>query len=57
MDDHDRAEMRALCDQFRQAMARQNEVALFDEAARIRIGTAIGKAARQGRSDYATLRG
>jgi hypothetical protein len=57
MDDRDRAEMRALCDQFRRTVTRQNEVAMFDEAARIRVGEAIGRAARRGRSDYATLRG
>jgi hypothetical protein len=57
MTDRDRAEMRALCDQFRRAMARENDVLLFDRDARIRIGEAIGKAARHGRSDYAAVRG
>jgi hypothetical protein len=56
MDDRDRAEMRALADQFRELMARQNEVAPFNEAARQRIGDAIGKAARQGGSGFTYLR-
>jgi hypothetical protein len=51
----DRAEMRALCDQFREAMARENDVLLYDKAARERIGEAIGRAVRKGRSDYAAL--
>jgi hypothetical protein len=34
MDDRDHAEMRALCDQFRQLMARQvDELPLFDQEA------------------------
>jgi hypothetical protein len=57
MDDRDHAEMRALCDQFREAMARENDQLLFDQEARQRIGQIIGRSARQGRSDYAALRG
>jgi hypothetical protein len=57
MTDRDRAEMRALCDQFRRDMARENDVLLFDKESRERIGEAIGRAARQGRSDYVALRG
>jgi hypothetical protein len=56
MDDLDRAAMRALCDQFRAAMAQENDVLLFDEEARERAGEAIGRAARRERSDYAALR-
>ena len=57
MDDSDRAEMRALCDQFRREMAGVlTREPVFDHDARQRIGEAIGKAARQGRSDYAALR-
>jgi hypothetical protein len=50
-DDRDRAEMRALCDQFRREMARENDVLLFDPAARARIGQMIGRAALAG-SEY-----
>jgi hypothetical protein len=56
MDDLDRAEMRALCDAFREAMARE-PAPTFDVPARVRVGEMIGKAARQGRSDYVALRG
>jgi hypothetical protein len=51
-DDRDRAEMRALCDQFRREMARQVDEPLFDPAARARIGQMIGRAALAG-SQYA----
>jgi hypothetical protein len=57
MDDRDRDEMRALCDQFRRDMARQVDEQLFDQDVRARIGQVIGRAVRQGRSDYAALRG
>ena len=56
MTDHDRAEMQALCDQFRRMMVRKVDRALFDDDARKRIGEMIGQAARQCRSDYITLR-
>ena len=52
MDDRDRAELRALCDLFRQTMARQVEEPLFDKEARVRIGEMIGRAALVG-SEYA----
>lgn len=55
MTDLDRAEMRALCDQFRQLMARENDALLYDQDARVRVGEAIGKAVLQGRSDYVVL--
>ena len=55
MDDRERAEMQALLDQFREAMARENAELLFDQAAKVRIGEAIGKAARQPRSDHVAL--
>jgi hypothetical protein len=56
MDDSDRAEIRALCDQFRQLMARQVEVPLFDNEARVRIGEMIGGAVREGGSEIGYLR-
>ena len=56
MTDLDRAEMRALADQFREAMAREMDQPLFDEEARMRIGRIIGGPVRQGRSDYVALR-
>jgi hypothetical protein len=56
MTDRDRAEMRALCNQFRRTMAREVDQALFDDDARVRIGEMIGRAARQGHSDYVALR-
>ncbi len=56
MDDRDRAEMQALCDLFRELMAREVEHPVFDGEARVRIGEAIGRAARRERSDYAALR-
>ena len=51
MTDRDRAEMRVLCDQFRKLIARENDVLLFDRAARERIGQLIGRAALVG-SEY-----
>ncbi len=48
--------MRALADQFREAMAREMDQPLFDEEARMRIGRMIGGPVRQGRSDYVALR-
>jgi hypothetical protein len=45
-----------VCDQFRELMAREVDHPLFDQDARVRIGKMIGKAARQGRSDYVSLR-
>jgi hypothetical protein len=57
MTDLDRAEMRALADQFHQLMRRDIDPPMqFDQEARERIGQMIGQAARQGRSDYAALR-
>lgn len=55
VNDHDRAEMQALCDQFRELMQRDVERAVFDKEACQRIGEVIGRAARRGRSDYAAL--
>jgi hypothetical protein len=43
MTDRDRAEMRALADQFHQLTAREKEVQLFDHETRQRIGEAIGE--------------
>jgi hypothetical protein len=53
--DRDRAEMRALCDMFRQEMARENEP-LFDHDARARIGDMIASAVLQGGSAFGYLR-
>jgi hypothetical protein len=53
MTDRDRAEMRALCDLFRQAIARQVDEPVFDHDARARIGQAIGSAVRDGGSAFA----
>ena len=40
----DRAtEMKALLDQFREAMARENEALVYDKTARERIGEMIGR--------------
>jgi hypothetical protein len=55
MNDRDRVEMRALCDQFRQLMARQVEAPLFDNEARVRIGEMIGSAVRDGGSEFGYL--
>ena len=44
MTDRDRAEMQALLDQFRKAMARENAVLLFDHETRQRFGQMIAKA-------------
>ena len=57
MPNSDRAEMRALCDQFRREMVRDVERAVFNAEACQRIGDLISRAASQGRSDYAALRG
>jgi hypothetical protein len=54
MTDRDRAEMRALCDQFRREMARQVDEQMCDHEARQRIGQMIGQA-RQG-SEFGYLR-
>jgi hypothetical protein len=56
MDDRDRAEMHALLDQFRKAMARENEALFFDRDARVRIGEVIGNTMRQGGSEFGYLR-
>jgi hypothetical protein len=53
MDERDRAEMRAFCDQFKELMAREVETPPFDQEARVHIGEMIGRAAQEGRSQYA----
>ena len=55
MTDRDRAEMRALCEQFRRNMARENDVLLFDHDAKQRIGKMIGSAVREGGSEFGYL--
>ena len=55
-DQREHAEMQALLNQFREAMKRENDVMLYDQAAKERIGKAIGRASRQGRWDYAAFR-
>ena len=52
MDDRDRAEMQALCDQFRRTMARENDVLLYEHEATVRLGHMIGSAVRQGGSQF-----
>ena len=52
MDEFDRAKMRALCDQFRKAMARENEE-LFDDEGCERAGEMIGRAMRRRGSAFA----
>jgi hypothetical protein len=49
MTDRDRADTLALCDRFREAMARENDLLLYDHKAKQRIGEMIGSAARKGR--------
>jgi hypothetical protein len=56
MTDRDRAELRALCDQFRRAMASENDVLLYDQDAKPRIGEMIGSAVRRGGSEFGYLR-
>ena len=53
--DRDRAEMRALCDLFRQSM-RESGPMLFDQDAKQRIGEMIGSAVRRGGSEFGYLR-
>ena len=57
MTDPDRAEMRALADQFRELVRRDVDPPLFREDVRQRFGEMIGKAARQGLPYHAALRG
>jgi hypothetical protein len=57
MTDRDYAELRALCDLFRREMACQRDPPPFDRESRDRVGELISRAARQGRSDYAAVRG
>lgn len=47
MDEFDRAEMRALCDQFRQLMRRDLDPMLFDQESCERAGEMIGRAMRR----------
>ncbi len=56
MDDRDRAEMQALCDEFRELMARDVDKQLFDDEARRRMGELIGSTARRGGSQFGYLR-
>jgi hypothetical protein len=51
MTDRDRAEMRELCNLFRQA-TRERGLILFDQDATQRIGQMIGKATRRGGADF-----
>jgi hypothetical protein len=55
MDDCERErqeQLRRFRDKFLEILRRQNEVAPFDEAARQRMGEAIGRSVRQGRSEF-----
>ena len=53
-DNRDRREMRAIADQFLELM-KVEAPPLYDDRAKQRIGTMIGKAAQQGQSEYAML--
>ena len=53
MDEFDRAEMRALCDQFRQLMRRDLDPMLFDQESCERAGEMIGRAMRRRGSAFA----
>jgi hypothetical protein len=52
MDDWEKRERRALCDQFRALMQQQAEVLAYDDAAKQRFGQMIGRSPR-GRSQFA----
>jgi len=52
MTDRDRADMRALCDQFRRDMGRENAVLLYDQEAKQRFGQMIGQALLEGNSEF-----
>jgi hypothetical protein len=52
MDDRDRRELQAVCDQFRELMRRDVECTVFDKEACQRIGEMIARSARQGQSEY-----
>jgi hypothetical protein len=53
MDDSDRADMRTLCDQFRELARRDVDPPLFRNEACQRFGEMIARAARQGRRCHA----
>ena len=53
MEDRERQELRALCDQFKELMQRNIEHTLFDKEACQRIGETISRSAHQSRSEYA----
>jgi hypothetical protein len=55
MTDRDRPEMQALLDQFRKAVARENDVLQYDQDTKQRIGEMIGRATRWGRCDFGYL--
>jgi hypothetical protein len=57
MTDRDRAEMRALCDQFRRDMERENYVLLYDQEAKQRGGRMIGRAQQGAEFGYLRRRG
>ncbi len=52
MDDRERREWQRLRDKFLEIMRRENDVTLFDEDAKQRVGEAISRSARQGRSEF-----
>ncbi len=57
MDDRERRELQRLRDKFLEIMRRENDVALFDEDAKQRVGEAISRSARQGRSEFSYSNG
>jgi hypothetical protein len=52
MDDCERRELQRLRDKFLEIMRRANDVALFDEDAKQRVGEAISRSARRGGSEF-----
>jgi hypothetical protein len=54
-DDQEKRELRALADELRTLIKQSTEVPDYDAEAWARAGRTIGKASRQGRSDYMAL--
>lgn len=52
MNDLDRRELQAVCDQFKELMRRDIDRTLFDQETCQRIGEMIGRSARQGRFEH-----
>jgi hypothetical protein len=52
MEDRKRQELEQLRDEFLEIMRRENAAALFDEEGKRRLGEAISRSMRQGRSEF-----